>query len=259
MLRLSLSLLGPFQVFLDGRPLTSFESSKVRALLAFLAVEGGRPHPRDVLAGMLWPERTNSDALANLRYALYDLRNVIADREAVPGFLLINRSSIQLNPQSDYYLDVAHFKRLTEDLAHPHPDNGAENRDEHCRRLCSAVDLWQGPFLEGFSVSGSPQFEEWSLLRRENLCHRMGRALQNLVAAHEERREFDQAIRWARRQIELEPWDERTHRKLIRLLMRTGQRGAAMRQYETCRRTLRQSFGIEPTERTRMLFERIRN
>lgn len=255
---LSLSFLGPFQVSLDGCPVTSFESNKVRALLAYVAVEAARPHSRDELAGMLWPERANSDALSNLRYALYDLRNVIDDREAKPGFLLISRSSIQLNPRSDYYLDVTDFEARMEDETHPHPEDVADRDGTRCRRLRSAVALWQGSFLQGFSVAGSPRFEEWALLKREQLCRRLVGAIQDLVAGHEERRELEQAIRWARRQIELEPWDERTHRKLIRLLVQTGQRGAAIRQCEACRRTLRQSFGIEPTERTRMLFEQIR-
>ena len=36
---LSIRLLGPFQVALDGQPVTSFESDKVRALLVYLAEE----------------------------------------------------------------------------------------------------------------------------------------------------------------------------------------------------------------------------
>ncbi|MGD9146963.1 MAG: alpha/beta hydrolase, partial [Anaerolineae bacterium] len=57
MARLSICLLGPLQVTLDGKPVTSFESDKVRALLAYLAVEVGQPHRREKLAGLLWPDR----------------------------------------------------------------------------------------------------------------------------------------------------------------------------------------------------------
>lgn len=38
---LSLFLLGAFQVTLAGEPVTRFESNKVRALLAYLAIETG--------------------------------------------------------------------------------------------------------------------------------------------------------------------------------------------------------------------------
>ena len=53
---LSLSLLGAFQASLNGQLLTEFYSSKVRALLAYLAVEAGQQHPRSMLATLLWPE-----------------------------------------------------------------------------------------------------------------------------------------------------------------------------------------------------------
>jgi DNA-binding SARP family transcriptional activator len=83
MAHLALSLLGPFQASLDGEPVTDFESTKVRALLAYLAVEADRTHRRDVLAGLLWPEWPDRDALSNLRYALYNLRQVIGDRTPI--------------------------------------------------------------------------------------------------------------------------------------------------------------------------------
>jgi len=55
MARLELSFLGPFQVRLEGRPVTSFEADKVRALLVYLAVEASRPHRREQLASLFWP------------------------------------------------------------------------------------------------------------------------------------------------------------------------------------------------------------
>jgi DNA-binding SARP family transcriptional activator len=97
MAHLALSLLGSFRVTLDGKPVTTFESTKVRALLAYLAVGADRTHRRDVLAGLLWPEWPDRDALSNLRYALYNLRQVIGDRTAQPPFLLITRNTLQFN------------------------------------------------------------------------------------------------------------------------------------------------------------------
>ena len=89
MARLSLSFLGPFQVTLDGQPVTGFKSNKVRALLAYLAVEADRPHRREVLAGLLWPDWPDRDALSNLRYALSNLRRVIGDRARTETAMLI--------------------------------------------------------------------------------------------------------------------------------------------------------------------------
>ena len=84
MARLSLSLLGTFQATLDGEPIAGFESVKVRALLAYLAVEADRPHHRGSLAGLLWPDRPDRSARANLRHALSVLRKAIADHQVPP-------------------------------------------------------------------------------------------------------------------------------------------------------------------------------
>lgn len=107
MARLSLSFLGPFQARLDGRLVAGFESNKVRALLAYLAVESARPHARELVAALLWPDHHNHSALNSLRSALANLRGVIGDRYADPPFLLITRDTVQFNPAADYHLDVA--------------------------------------------------------------------------------------------------------------------------------------------------------
>ena len=109
MAHLSLSCLGPFHVMLDGQPVTGFKSNKVRGLLAYLTVESERPHHREVLAGLLWPDWPDSEALSNLRYALSNLRRVIGDRTAEPCYLLITRDTLQFNTASDYSLDDSAF------------------------------------------------------------------------------------------------------------------------------------------------------
>ncbi len=60
MARLSLSLLGPIEVSLDGRRVTGFEYDKVRALLIYLVVEAACAHARGALAGLLWPDLPES-------------------------------------------------------------------------------------------------------------------------------------------------------------------------------------------------------
>ena len=100
MARLGLLLLGPFGAVLDDAPITAFESNKVRALLAYLAVESDQPHRRESLAGLLWPEMPDRAALSNLRYALSNLRQAIGDRDLEPPFLLVTRDSIQLQRES---------------------------------------------------------------------------------------------------------------------------------------------------------------
>jgi 8-oxo-dGTP pyrophosphatase MutT (NUDIX family) len=87
----------------------------------------------------------------------------------------------------------------------------------------------------------------------------MSAALHRLAAAHEARGDYEQAQAYARRQLELEPWDEAAHRRVMRLLALSRQRGAALVHYETCRRLLAEELGVEPTRETTALYESIRH
>ena len=60
---LSLSFLGSFSVRLVVNLQVASTSNKVRALLAYLAVEANRPHSRETLAGLLWPDYSDRSAL----------------------------------------------------------------------------------------------------------------------------------------------------------------------------------------------------
>ena len=109
---LSIHVLGPFQVKLAEEPVTSFATDKVRALLIYLALSPDRPHRRETLAGLLWPEFPERSARSNLRNALANLRSVIRDDAASPPFLYSTRQTIQFNGQSDYWLDADVFEFL---------------------------------------------------------------------------------------------------------------------------------------------------
>jgi WD40 repeat protein/DNA-binding SARP family transcriptional activator len=240
---LSIWLLGPPQVRQDRELVSDLRSDKALALLAYLVVESDRAHRREKLAGMLWPDYTESSARANLRRALADLRQAIADHQATPPYLHTTRETIQFNTGSDYWLDVEAFTNPAGDLP------GLEQ----------AVALYQSGFLEGFSVGDAPAFEEWALLKKEQLERRLLEMLQGLATTYERSGKYEQAQRSARRQVELEPWNEEAHQHLMRLLSQSGQRSAALAQYETCRRLLAGELGVEPGRETVALYESIRD
>lgn len=244
--RLSLSLLGSFQVTLDGEPVTGFESDRVRALLAYLAVEADRPHRRDALAGLLWPGWPNRSALTNLRNALSNLRKAIGDRESASPALLVNRETLQFNPAGDSWVDVQTFRALTA-------------ADQPAARVEDGIALYRGSFLDGFGLEDSAPFEDWAQVVREQLQRQCLAALVQLAEHYEQHGDLAKACQYAWNQIDLAPWQEETHRRLMRLLALSGQRGAALAQYETCRHVLKQELGVEPSPETVALYERIRD
>jgi DNA-binding SARP family transcriptional activator len=254
MARLAAHLLGPFQVTLDGQPLTGFESDKARALLAYLVVETGWPHRRERLAGLLWPERCEQAARANLRRVLANLRQITGDREAEPHLLSITPQTVQLDGSGDLWSDVAAFAALQ-----PAPLRADLQAQPAIDRAERAAALYRGEFLEGFSLAGSADLEEWVLVSRERYRRLVMQALRRLATHYERCGEFDRALAYAWRQVELDAWQEGAHLQVMRLLALDGQRAAALAQYETCRRLLHQELGVKPSAETTRLYERIRS
>lgn len=204
MARLSIHLLGLFYATLDGEPVVSFESNKVRALLACLAVEADRPHTREALAGLLWPHQPERSACHALSQALCNLRQVLHDDTADPPFLEITRGTVQFNPTSNYWLDVAVFNAHL--AACPHGSPLHARYPEPCiERLEEAAELYQGEFLNGFFVDNSVPFAEWATLLRERLHRRAIEMLTRLAAYYERIPDYERACDCVRRQIEMEP------------------------------------------------------
>jgi predicted ATPase/DNA-binding SARP family transcriptional activator len=251
--RLTICLLGPTLIRLDQENVTAFGTDKARALLAYLAVEADRPHRRERLAGLLWPVRPERVARTNLRRALADLRRAIGDRETAPPFLHVKRGTIQFNNASDAWTDVTAFKQLLQ-IASSDRLIGLEA----IQPLAEAVGLYRGAFLEGLSISDSAAFEEWALLQQEWLQREALTALSRLAGYYEELGDCESALPYAWRAANLDPWQEEARRRLMRLLTLSGQRAAALAQYEDCRRALIEELGVEPEEETTALYQQIR-
>lgn len=255
---LAISLLGTFRAILDGDPLVDFETNKVRALLAFLMVEADRPHNRETLAALLWSDWPAAAARNNLRQTLYRLRQVIGDEEAEPPFLSVTVNEIQFNTNSDHWLDVAAFNALLATSQKHHPQ-GISLCEECVGRLRSAISLYQGDFLAGFSLSDCPQFDWWLLRKQEEHHRKTLAALSRSGKFYALRRNYVQAAELAQKEIELEPWRESAHRRLMRALALSGQRTQALRQYQLCRKILSKDLGIEPSPETQRLYDQIRS
>jgi DNA-binding SARP family transcriptional activator len=255
--QLSIALLGVFQATLDGQPITSFAYDKVRALLAYLVMHEDQPHQRDTLAALLWPDQPDGTARKQLRNALTTLRAAIGDAEANPSFLLINRNTLQFNQASDYRLDVTDFATaLWQSSAHHHP--GERPCDVCVKQLTQAAKLYRGPFLDQLMVRDSVAWDEWLYLTREQFHRQALDLLTRLMHYHEQCGNNELARHFAWHALALEAWNEAAHRCLMQVFARSGQRTAALQQYERCQAILAEELGVEPSEATLLLYHSIR-
>jgi predicted ATPase/DNA-binding SARP family transcriptional activator len=252
---LSIRLLGPFAAELDGQHLSGFRSNKVRALLAYLMVEWRRPWSRTTLAGLLWPDLPEIPAQSNLRNALSNLRHVLEDTASKPTFILLTENTLQFNRDSDSWLDLHAF------LERPsRTDTGIEmpTGETSIHQLEVALALYQGEFMEGFSVDSAP-LEEWILATREQARQRLLQILRKLALEHEQWGELDSAFEHTRRYLELEPWDEAAYRYQMQLLSALDRRSAALAVYDECCSRLARDLGIKPEAETVRLYGQLRD
>jgi DNA-binding SARP family transcriptional activator len=257
MARLVIKLLGCFQVSIDGRPQTGIVSDKGRALLTYLALEAERPHRREVLAEMLWPNQPYPEGRANLRQSLHRLRRYLDEPPNSSPTLLITPQEIMFNCDSDCWLDAAEFCRLLGAVNTHHPADLI--LCEICvRQLQHAADLYQGDLLAGFCLPNSPRFDWWLLSKVEEYHHQALFMLDRLVIHLKHNGDFSVASRYAQHAIELEPWHEQSHRQKMHLLALGGNPGAANCQYDTCHKILAAEMGIEPSNKMKNLLEQIR-
>lgn len=255
---LTLSFLGKFQCTYQDCPITTFRSDKIRALLAYLAVEADTPHRRETLAALFWPESTHSVALRNLRKSLHRLRQTLdaAAPELSAAVLTITRQTVQLN-KTAVSIDSHIFEHalLTVET---HTHHSLATCADCLALLGEATDLYQGDLLVGLTLPDAVLFEEWLLVKREFLHQKVLSVLHTVAVAYERRGDFEQMYGYAKRQTALEPWREEAHRQLMRALARRGERSRALAQYELCREVLLAELGVTPSPKTAVLYEQIK-
>ncbi len=232
---LSIHVLGPLDVLVDGAPLL-VDTRKALAVLVLLAVER-RPFARDELAVMLWPEADDESARGALRRTLSVLRAGLHDR-----WLRVDRSAVALEEPFD--LDLAEVER-----AAAAGDPGSLHR---------AASLARGPFLAGFTLRDSPAFDDWHAMRASAADRLVGTILERVAENAAARGDLSSAAAAAERRVQLDQLDEGAHRRLIALLA-ARDRGAAIRQYRTLVAILDRELGVAPLPETTALYEAIRD
>ncbi|MGC9346518.1 MAG: AfsR/SARP family transcriptional regulator [Anaerolineae bacterium] len=231
-----------------GEQVVTFSHRKPLGLLAYLAVTR-RIQSRETLATLLWPEHDTSRAYAYLRNAIWQLGQtplgpwLITEQETV----LVDEALVVDVPQLEAHLAATR--------AHAHaPESLCPECVSH---LVEAVSLFQGDFMAGFTLSDSPDFEEWQFLQAEHLRQGAAYAMETLTRYHSARGDPDAALSMGRHWSALDPLNETAHRALMTLYAQTGQRGTALHQYETLLRNLR-AARLEPSSGTVTLYRQIR-
>jgi serine/threonine-protein kinase len=191
------------------------------ALLAMLAVAGEKGISRDKLLAVLWPEGETDKARHALNQILSAQRRHFANAQLFDGnkTMRLNRSLIAS--------DVDEFEKAIA-----------------AGDIRRALDLYSGPFLDGFFLQGSTEFERWSSDQRARLASLLADALDVAAQDAEDQDDHHSSVRWRRRRVELDRCDAAAAMRLSNSLMKSGNRPAAVRALQECQQRIRDELEI---------------
>lgn len=230
---LTLRLLGP-GALLAGAEVVRTHSARTFALLAYLALEPGRPHPRAALVDLLWPDQPATSGRQSLRQALYSLRQVAGGR--LNGCLQVDPAWVLFKAPdqgSAVAIDVDQFLAAV---------RGGTEADWQ-----AAAAIHQAPLLDGMLAVPGADYDAWLQAARDRLRALALQNLGRLVAGHMARQAWNDAAGHARRMCELDAISEVASQYLLRIFAAQGLAHAVDAEWARLCDRLSQVLGVAPS------------
>src|SRR3954451_12332026 len=253
MTRLKIRLFGQVSVQDDGQPLSGL-STKTLELLCYLLLHRERGHTREALAGLFWPDAPDSLSKKYFRQAIWRLSSALT----IPGgpakpeseqLLIVHPDWIRVNTEAEWWLDVAVFEQAY-DLHRDTP--GEDLADAQAQALEAAAVLYRGDLIETW-------YQDWCVYERDRLRLNYLAMLDQLMSHCEARARYAKGIAYGQCVLRYDSARESTHRQLMRLYYRAGDRTTALRQYDRCAAALVKHFNLAPSRGTIDLYHQIRS
>lgn len=234
---LKLRLLGTASLHADGDAVQGRATQRRRlALLALLAGTPDHSLTRDKLIGWLWPEHDQERARHLLAVSLYEMRKALGEDA------ILSRGEEVVLSRARLWIDVAEFEE-------------ALRRGE----LERAIELYTGPFLDGFYISDAVEFDQWVDARRDGYRRQYEAALEELAGARTQEGDFDGAVDAWHRLAAADPFSSRYAVGYMQALERAGDRARALRHARIHEALLKAEFDAGPDKAVVELAERIRS
>lgn len=219
-----------------GDPLTGAAAQRrLLALLAVLATAGSAGMSRDRILGILWPDSDTERGRGALAQALYHARRTLDCDDLVLG-----RDDLRLNRERV----AADVWTLEDAIA-----AGALER---------AAEIYAGAFLDGFYLTGAPEFERWAAERRSRYEAQMAAVFEGLAGSAESRGHHRLAVGWRRRRAAIDPLDTNAALRLMAALAASGDRAGALQHARVHEALLRDQLDMAPDASVTQLAAQLR-
>ena len=235
----SVRLLGPFAVTVDGAPVTL--SSRLRTLLAVLALDVGRPVPTGRIAAAVWGGELPADTRKAIQVLVARLRTALgagAVRTTADGY------------QLDVPPDAVDLRRFESALA---ASRAVQDPAEEYRLLREALGHWRGFPFESVDSDLLLAVDRPRLL--ESALQNIERGTDIALAGHAP--DLGELAAGLRELVGIHPLRESLWVRLMGVLDRTGRRADALAAYQELYRILREELGAQPGAEAQAVHRRL--
>jgi DNA-binding SARP family transcriptional activator/TolB-like protein len=205
------------------------------AILALLARVGQRGMARDKVLTLLWPDAEDDRGSKALAQAIYALRKDLGADEVITGI-----TELRLDP-SHVSSDVGEFAAAV--------SRGDDDR---------AVELYTGPFLDGFHLPNANDFARWVEVERAALAADHLRSLESVARRHRAAGEVRESVTAWRKLAALEPLNARVAVGLMDALAASGDRAGAIKHARIYEALIEQELDLPPDAEVVSFADRLR-
>lgn len=243
--KLRISTFGKFEILLDGTPLRSSRKSQQKplALLKSLLSFGGIGVPQSALEEALWPDADGDMQHQIFNTTLHRLRKLLGGKD----LLILHGGELTLNNQL-CWLDLWTFERHVDKVLQGVADSALTSQ---CTKSAERVtDLYQGPFL-------TAELDGWVIPMREKLYNKMVQTIERLGQYYFQNTHWEQAIKWYRKGINIDPHVELFYHQLMLCYYRQDRKAESLQVYSQCQAILKTSMGISPSQSMQKLYKEV--
>ncbi len=236
--KIEIHLLGSPAFLIDSQQV-KFSRKKAIALMIYLVCTN-RKVIREELAEMFWPSCAQSKALSSLRTIISEIKSLFPK-----GFLITSGDFLFLEKDS-FNCDLITFRYLI-------------SKNTTLKEKEKAVQLWNGGFIKGFYLNTNCEFTSWQLQEEQNVYFNYKILLKSLYEQEIKENNLMSALTHARSCLNLDNFDEESHRAIIYIHALRGEKKLALNQYELCKKIMSEEFKSPLEDKTQELFRKIKS
>jgi len=257
---LAINMLGPVEVFRDPARMAKegWRLSKSLHILCYLGSRRNHRAPKETLVDLFWGAADEDTVAKNFHPTISHMRKALNTGQVVKkDFVLYREGAYSLNPQFRYRLDTEEFERLLAEAREARRTGGA---DGSASLLAEAIKLYRGDFLEEFYYNWIGDLQSYYRdlyleALKELIGYHAERASQDRSSHDADSKDQELIIRYGQMLLARDAYQEDVHCSVMEAFVQSGNRAAAIEQFDGLRKLLRRELGVDPLPATIAKYE----